>query len=594
MADALKALGNKAIAEKNFDEAIKHFTEAIEIEPANHILYSNRSAAYASKKEYESALKDAEKTTEIKPDWAKGWGRKGAAMYGLGDLLGAHDAYEEGLKLDPNNAQNKQGLASVDRAIQAEAKEDGVKGDPTAGLGGMFNDPQLVQKLAANPKTSKFLSDPTFMNKLMQMKNNPNDTQSMFSDPRMIQVLGVLMGVDMSMMDGMGGMSGMGGMPGGTGEDDFGSKEAEEDVSMPDARPAPAQASKPKKAPTPEPEEPEDEEAAAKAKAKSEADEEKRLGTEQYKKRNFDGAISHYTKAWELHKDITYLNNLGAANFEKGDYEAAIKACETAVQEGREIYADFKMIAKSYARIGSSYEKLGDLDKAIEHYRKALTEHRTPDVITKLRTAEKNKIEGAKQAYIDPEKAEEARELGNAKFKEADWPGAVEAYSEMIKRAPEDPRGFSNRAAAFIKLLEFPSAIDDCDKAIKKDPKFIRAYLRKAQAYFGMRDYSKCLDACTEATEIDVTKANAREIEQQQQKALSAMYSSRENETEDQTRERIQRDPEIMSIMQDPIMQSILQQAQGDPAALQEHMKNPGIRSKIQKLIASGIIRVGR
>jgi len=46
--------------------------------------------------------------------------------------------------------------------------------------------------------------------------------------------------------------------------------------------------------------------------------------------------------------------------------------------------------------------------------------------------------------------------------------------------------------------------------------------------------------------------------------------------------------------MQDPIMQSILQQAQGDPAALQEHMKNPGIRVKIQKLVAAGVIRVGR
>jgi stress-induced-phosphoprotein 1 len=89
----------------------------------NHILYSNRSAAYASKKDYQHALEDASKTTEIKPDWAKGWGRKGAALHGLGDLVGANDAYEEGLKIDPNNAQNKSGLESVKRAIQAEARE---------------------------------------------------------------------------------------------------------------------------------------------------------------------------------------------------------------------------------------------------------------------------------------------------------------------------------------------------------------------------------------------------------------------------------------------------------------------------------------
>jgi stress-induced-phosphoprotein 1 len=39
-----------------------------------------------------------------------------------------------------------------------------------------------------------------------------------------------------------------------------------------------------------------------------------------------------------------------------------------------------------------------------------------------------------------------------------------------------------------------------------------------------------------------------------------------------------------MNIMQDPIMQNILQQAQGDPAALQEHMKNPGIRAKVSNV----------
>jgi stress-induced-phosphoprotein 1 len=41
-------------------------------------------------------------------------------------------------------------------------------------------------------------------------------------------------------------------------------------------------------------------------------------------------------------------------------------------------------------------------------------------------------------------------------------------------------------------------------------------------------------------------------------------------------------------------MQSILQQAQTNPQALQEHMRNPSVRTKIQKLMAAGVIRVGR
>jgi stress-induced-phosphoprotein 1 len=43
--------------------------------------------------------------------------------------------------------------------------------------------------------------------------------------------------------------------------------------------------------------------------------------------------------------------------------------------------------------------------------------------------------------------------------------------------------------------------------------------------------------------------------------------------------------------MNDPVMQQILQQSQQNPAALQDHMKNPVVRAKIQKLIAAGIIR---
>ncbi|KAI4850855.1 TPR-like protein [Aureobasidium sp. EXF-8845] len=578
MADALKAEGNKLFAAKDFQAAAQKFGEAIELDPSNHVLYSNRSGAYASLRDWEKALDDATKTTEIKPDWAKGWGRKGAALHGMGNLVDATDAFEKAVELDPNNAQAKSGLEAVRRAIQAEADADGA--DATGGLGSMFNDPQMIQKLAANPKTASLLGDAAFMQKLNQMKSNPSMMGDAMQDPRFLQVMSVLLGIDMSFADPSQQQQQQGGQQRG---------DVEEDVPMPDARPSQPE---PAKSPEPEPE-PEDEEAAAQKKAKEEADKEKALGTENYKKRQFDAAIEHYTKAWDLHKDITYLTNLGAAKFEKGDYEGAIEACKQAVEYGREVFADFKLIAKAFGRIGTSYEKMGDLTNAIDNYQRSLTEHRTPDVLTKLRAAEKAKIKAEKDAYLDPEKAEEARELGNLKFKEADWPAAVEAYTEMTKRAPEDPRGYSNRAACLIKLLTFPAAVDDCNIAITKDENFIRAYLRKAQALFAMREYSKVIDVCNEASAHDKDGKNAREIEQQMQKAYQAQYSAREGETEEETMERIQRDPEILSILQDPIMQSILQQAKGDPAALQEHMKNPGIAAKVQKLMAAGVIRVG-
>lgn len=453
-------------------------------------------------------------------------------------MIGAKDSFDEALKLDPANAQAKSGLEAVNRAIEAEAREDGADlGEGgLGGLGNMFNDPQLIQKLASNPKTAQYLADPTFVAKLQRLAKNPQEMGQELGDPRFLQVMGVLLGVDMQ----------LGGQPSGP---DFGAgraTETEEDVPMPDARPQSGPAPQQKREPEPEPEpEPEDEEAIAAKKAKEEAEAEKKLGTENYKKRNFDQAIEHYSKAWDLHKDITYLTNLGAAKFEKSDYQGAIEACEKAIEEGREIHADFKIIAKAFGRIGSAYEKLGDLSKAILNYQKSLTEHRTPDILAKFKAAEKAQIKAEKDAYIDPEKAEEARLLGAEKFKQADWPAAVEAYTELTKRAPEDPRGYSNRAAALIKLLAFPTAIQDCDVAIKLDPKFIKAYLRKAQALFGMKEYNKCLDVCTEAAEHDEGGKNAYELEQQQQKALEAMYSARQGETEEETSARIQRDPEI-------------------------------------------------
>ena len=174
------------------------------------------------------------------------------------------------------------------------------------------------------------------MQKLQRMKQNPNSIGEAMGDPRMLQVMSVLLGIDMS----FGGAPGAAGNAPRPGE----AKEAEEDVPMPDARPPSRQ---PETAKTPEPEsEPEDEETVAKQKAKEEAEVEKKLGTENYKNRQFDAAIEHYSKAWDLYKDITYLTNLSAAKFEKGEFQGAIETCQQAISEGREVLADFRIIAK--------------------------------------------------------------------------------------------------------------------------------------------------------------------------------------------------------------------------------------------------------
>jgi tetratricopeptide (TPR) repeat protein len=56
-----QAKGNAAFSAGRFDEAIQHFTAGIEADPTNHVLYSNRSAAAASKEDYSAALDDAKK-----------------------------------------------------------------------------------------------------------------------------------------------------------------------------------------------------------------------------------------------------------------------------------------------------------------------------------------------------------------------------------------------------------------------------------------------------------------------------------------------------------------------------------------------------
>lgn len=562
-AEEYKAEGNKYFAAKDFEKAIDLFTKAIDASPTpNHVLFSNRSAAQALLKNFGQALSDAKECVKVNPSWAKGYNRVGSAEFGLGNLEEAADAYQKALELDPSNAMAKEGLDAVGQALAHRNSQ------PDMGLGAIFSDPNLISNLKNNPKTAKLMEDPDLVAKLQQIQADPKSNATQFlTDQRLMTIMATLMGIDLD--------------------------------NLPDKAPETAPKSEPKT--ESKPEEPkkqekkkdEDVEMEDVSDSKKEADSYKAEANALYKQRKFDEAIALYDKAWETNKDITYLNNRSAAEFEKGDYDAAIKTCELAVDEGRELRADYKLIAKAFARLGNTYLKKNDLELAIKYFDKSLTEHRTPDVLNKLRLTQKDLKKQEAESYIDPEKAEQARLEGKEYFSKQDWPNAVKAYTEMIKRAPEDARGYSNRAATLAKLMSFPDAVDDCNKAIEKDPSFVRAYIRKANAQLAMKEYSLVMETLSTAREVDAKQGgqNQAEIDQLYNKAASQRFQNIDGETPEQTMERVLKDPEIVKILQDPVMQLILGQARENPAALQEHMKNPDVAKKVNMLIAAGVIR---
>lgn len=100
---ALKAKerGNEAYRKGDNPRAIQLYSDAIAVDADDHSLYSNRSAAYASQRKYHHALKDADQCLRLKPDWPKGYARRGHAQYHLGRGEDATKTYKLGLSLDP-------------------------------------------------------------------------------------------------------------------------------------------------------------------------------------------------------------------------------------------------------------------------------------------------------------------------------------------------------------------------------------------------------------------------------------------------------------------------------------------------------------
>lgn len=123
--NAAKKKGNEYFGQGKFEDALKYYSNAIEMNPKDHILYSNRAAAHLSLNHYTEALVDADTCIQLCETWPKGHYRKGMVYFSQNQFVDAATAFYRGCELVPANKELKDMFAkSIELGKEQHTKEN--------------------------------------------------------------------------------------------------------------------------------------------------------------------------------------------------------------------------------------------------------------------------------------------------------------------------------------------------------------------------------------------------------------------------------------------------------------------------------------
>lgn len=102
-ANAFKEEGNQAFLKKNHAEAVGFYSQAIELNPIDPTLYTNRCAAHLTAGEPEKALHDARVAKKLNPKWTKAIYREAQCLEALGQYEDAACVFWNAVQLAPED-----------------------------------------------------------------------------------------------------------------------------------------------------------------------------------------------------------------------------------------------------------------------------------------------------------------------------------------------------------------------------------------------------------------------------------------------------------------------------------------------------------
>ena len=200
-ADAIKAQGNAAMQQKDYNTAIEFYTQALELQPLNPIYLSNRAAAYLGVLRHEEAKSDAEMAVAADPKFAKAWGRLGLAKFALGDAKGSMQAYKKGIEAGASGGSEamRKGYKRAKRKFEEEGgsleeeQEEEARGVGVGGAGGVPDLGSLPGMFGGGedggmPSLSEMMNNPTMRQMAQNLMGNPDMLNNLMSNPRIRQM----------------------------------------------------------------------------------------------------------------------------------------------------------------------------------------------------------------------------------------------------------------------------------------------------------------------------------------------------------------------------------------------------------------------
>jgi len=559
-AKELKDDGNECFKKQDYEKAIDYYTQAIQLEPNDHVLYSNRSACYINTNKPQLALQDANKCISSNPSWWKGYHKKGLSEFALNKLDEALESYKKGLEYDKDNQTIKSSIIEVEQRQKEE-------NNPFA---------KNFHKLYTDPKTSKYMSDPQFVNLLQMVMKDPNMLSQMISkDPRFMDVFGVLMGIDLTKM----------------GEEQA-KKKKEDEANDKERKKADEERKILEEKQRKEKEEQDrvnslSNEEREKDRVRKEAEKVKLQGNEEFKKKNFDEALKLYTQANQLNpEELTYYLNLAGCYHELKDFSKVIKNCEHVVENTN----DFVKKGKAFGRMAFAHQEMGDIDKAIEYFEKSLLENNDKTIKDYHKEALKIKKKLDDEKFINPEIAEEHNVKANEFFKAGKFADAIKEYSDAIKRNPKNAKYYNNRAAARIKVVDVAHAIYDCEEALKLEPTSLKAFQRLGNCQTLLKKYHRAIEAYENGLKHH---PDDKELKEGLQK-VTILVRFGDGTSDEERMKNAMQDPEIAELVKHPRIQQLFKDFKENPKQAQEAVqKDQWIQSAFTKLVQAGIIKTG-